>query len=46
MLSGSSDHEDKRIQLEGLKNRLEAVLSPTVVEAFTEQQSGTIHETS
>ncbi|XP_077289447.1 conserved oligomeric Golgi complex subunit 7 [Arctopsyche grandis] len=39
MLSGSSDHEDKRIQLEGLKNRLEAVLSPTVVEAFTEQQS-------
>lgn len=38
MLSGSSDYEDKSIQLEGLKNRLEAVLSPIVVETFTEQK--------
>lgn len=34
-LSNSSDYEHKKVQLEGLKNRLEALASPYVVEAFT-----------
>ena len=29
------DYEDRRLQLEGLKNRLEAIASPRLVQAFT-----------
>ncbi|XP_060524695.1 conserved oligomeric Golgi complex subunit 7 [Cylas formicarius] len=29
------DYEDRRLQLEGLKNRLEAIASPLIVQAFT-----------
>ncbi|XP_034934892.1 conserved oligomeric Golgi complex subunit 7 [Chelonus insularis] len=35
MLVTASDYEDKKLQLEGLKNRLEAITSPKLVQAFT-----------
>ncbi|CAD6245186.1 GSCOCG00013571001-RA-CDS [Cotesia congregata] len=35
MLTTSTDYEDKKLQLEGLKNRLEALASPLLVQAFT-----------
>ncbi|XP_031848489.1 conserved oligomeric Golgi complex subunit 7 isoform X3 [Nomia melanderi] len=35
MLLNVVDYEDKRLQLEGLKNRLEAMASPKLVQAFT-----------
>ncbi|XP_074109014.1 conserved oligomeric Golgi complex subunit 7 [Cotesia typhae] len=35
MLTTSSDYENKKLQLEGLKNRLEALASPLLVQAFT-----------
>lgn len=35
VLSNASDYEDKKMQLEGLKNRLEAMASPLLVQAFT-----------
>ncbi|XP_043460976.1 conserved oligomeric Golgi complex subunit 7 isoform X2 [Leptopilina heterotoma] len=35
MLANVVDYEDKKLQLEGLKNRLEAMASPRLVEAFT-----------
>ncbi|XP_014209345.1 conserved oligomeric Golgi complex subunit 7 isoform X2 [Copidosoma floridanum] len=34
-LANAPDHEDKKLQLEGLKNRLEAAASPKLVQAFT-----------
>ncbi|XP_076681103.1 conserved oligomeric Golgi complex subunit 7 isoform X2 [Andrena cerasifolii] len=35
MLVNVVDYEDKKLQLEGLKNRLEAMASPKLVQAFT-----------
>lgn len=35
VLSNVADYENKKIQLEGLKNRLEALASPQMVQAFT-----------
>ncbi|KAH0950272.1 hypothetical protein HN011_010098 [Eciton burchellii] len=35
MLANVVDYEDKKLQLEGLKNRLEAMASPRLVQAFT-----------
>ncbi|XP_066586605.1 conserved oligomeric Golgi complex subunit 7 [Prorops nasuta] len=35
MLVNVVDYEDKKMQLEGLKNRLEAITSPKLVQAFT-----------
>lgn len=35
MLANVVDYEDKKLQLEGLKNRLEAIASPRLVHAFT-----------
>ncbi|KAF3427948.1 hypothetical protein E2986_06079, partial [Frieseomelitta varia] len=35
MLINVIDYEDKKLQLEGLKNRLEAMASPKLVQAFT-----------
>lgn len=35
MLANVVDYEDKKLQLEGLKNRLEAIASPRLVQAFT-----------
>ncbi|KAJ8667096.1 hypothetical protein QAD02_008758, partial [Eretmocerus hayati] len=35
MLANAPDYEDKKLQLEGLKNRLEAIASPKLVQAFT-----------
>ncbi|XP_076294187.1 conserved oligomeric Golgi complex subunit 7 [Lasioglossum baleicum] len=35
MLVNVVDYEDKKLQLEGLKNRLEAMASPRLVQAFT-----------
>nr|CAH7735019.1 unnamed protein product [Callosobruchus chinensis] len=34
LLVNISDYEDRKLQLEGLKNRLEAIASPSVVQAF------------
>ncbi|KAF2904970.1 hypothetical protein ILUMI_01213 [Ignelater luminosus] len=35
LLVNIADYEDRKLQLEGLKNRLEAIASPSVVQAFT-----------
>lgn len=35
LLVNVSDYEDRKLQLEGLKNRLEAIASPVIVQAFT-----------
>ncbi|XP_974190.1 conserved oligomeric Golgi complex subunit 7 [Tribolium castaneum] len=35
LLVNVSDYEDRKLQLEGLKNRLEAIASPAIVQAFT-----------
>lgn len=35
LLVNVADYEDRRLQLEGLKNRLEAIASPSIVQAFT-----------
>lgn len=40
MLTTSPDYEDKKLQLEGLKNRLEALASPLLVQAFTTRNLG------
>ncbi|KAK0159641.1 hypothetical protein PV327_010735 [Microctonus hyperodae] len=36
MLINATDYEEKKLQLEGLKNRLEAITSPQVVQSFTQ----------
>ena len=41
MLVTAVDYEDKKMQLEGLKNRLEAMASPKLVQAFTAKNLGT-----
>ena len=40
MLTSAPDYEDKKLQLEGLKNRLEAMASPRLVQAFTSGNLG------
>lgn len=40
VLSNADDYEDKKMQLEGLKNRLEASISPHIVKAFTTSNLG------
>lgn len=40
MLANVVDYEDKKMQLEGLKNRLEAIASPRLVQAFTAANLG------
>nr|CAD7442660.1 unnamed protein product [Timema bartmani] len=41
ILANVPDYEDRKLQLEGLKNRLEAMASPLLVQAFT---SGSIEQ--
>uniref|UniRef100_A0A1B6JSV6 Conserved oligomeric Golgi complex subunit 7 n=2 Tax=Homalodisca liturata TaxID=320908 RepID=A0A1B6JSV6_9HEMI len=41
ILASASDYEERKLQLEGLKNRLEAIASPHLVQAFT---SGSIDQ--
>lgn len=40
VLSTADDYEDKKMELEGLKNRLEANVSPHIVKAFTTSNFG------
>lgn len=40
LLINVSDYEDRKLQLEGLKNRLEAIASPAIVQAFTSTNTG------
>lgn len=40
VLSNADDYEDKKMELEGLKNRLEANVSPHIVKAFTTSNFG------
>lgn len=40
MLVNVVDYEEKKLQLEGLKNRLEAIASPRLVQAFTANNLG------
>lgn len=40
ILANASDVETKQLQLEGLKNRLEAKASPFLVQAFTTESLG------
>ena len=42
MLINTPDYEDKKLQLEGLKNRLEAIASPKLVQAFTAGSLGNV----
>lgn len=40
LLVNVSDYDDRKLQLEGLKNRLEAIASPAIVQAFTSTNAG------
>jgi conserved oligomeric Golgi complex subunit 7 len=40
ILANAPDVEAKQLQLEGLKNRLEAKASPSLVQAFTNESLG------
>lgn len=40
LLVNVADYEDRKLQLEGLKNRLEAIASPSIVQAFTSSNTG------
>lgn len=40
LLVNIADYDDRKLQLEGLKNRLEAIASPSVVQAFTSNNAG------
>lgn len=40
LLVNVHDYEDRKLQLEGLKNRLEAIVSPLIVQAFTTNNIG------
>lgn len=40
VLLNADDYEDKKMELEGLKNRLEANVSPHIVKAFTTSNFG------
>ncbi len=39
-LTSVPDYEERRLQLEGLKNRLEAIASPRLVQSFTSGSIG------
>lgn len=40
ILKKVGDYEEKKLQLEELKNRLEALMSPFIVQAFTTANAG------
>lgn len=40
LLVNIADYEDRKLQLEGLKNRLEAIASPSIVQAFNLNSTG------
>lgn len=40
LLVNVADYEDRKLQLEGLKNRLEAIASPAIVQAFNSNNTG------
>lgn len=40
MLSDAPDYENKKLQLETLYNRLEAAVSPPLIEALTQMDAG------
>lgn len=40
LLINVADYEDRKLQFEGLKNRLEAIASPDIVQAFTSSNTG------
>lgn len=40
LLKNVSDYDERKMQLEGLKNRLEAIASPNIVQAFTSNNAG------
>lgn len=40
LLYNVADYEERKLQLEGLKNRLEAIASPTIVQAFNTNNTG------
>lgn len=40
LLVNVADYEDRKLQLEGLKNRLEAIASPVIVQAFSNSDAG------
>lgn len=42
LLYNVADYEDRKLQLEGLKNRLEAIASPSIVQAFNASHTGNI----
>lgn len=44
VLTNTPDYEDKRLQLETLKNRLEAIASPHLVQAFTSKHLDEAHK--
>lgn len=43
VLANVADYEERKLQLEGLKNRLEAKASPLLVQAFTAGSVGIVH---
>lgn len=42
LLVNVHDYEDHKLQLEGLKNRLEAIASPLILQAFTTNNAGKV----
>lgn len=40
LLYNVADFEDRKLQMEGLKNRLEAIASPAIVQAFNSNNTG------
>lgn len=40
LLYNVADYEDRKLQMEGLKNRLEAIASPSIVQAFNSNNTG------
>lgn len=43
LLVSVADYEDRKLQLEGLKNRLEAIASPAIVQAFNSNNIGIVY---
>lgn len=40
LLYNVADFEDRKLQMDGLKNRLEAIASPSIVQAFNSNNTG------
>lgn len=40
LLHSTADYEERKLQLEGLKNRLEAIASTAIVQAFNSNNTG------